>query len=203
MKSIILALTVLLSTLGVAQSGFSATAGTGFISTHYDTCSSGAVINSAISTSTSCGFTSPAVLTKVHLGGKDYAGFNIGNVQFGTGLFLNGDFNSVALLDSANISYVTVGTNGACGQFKADGTCKPSGFVPNSSTTFVGVFVGTVSWNSLLNGTHTLSGVVRGIVSAKGSPVFLTFLATTVTESHTAFQNGHERIDTVTLTPFN
>ena len=203
MKNIVLAVTIMLSTLGVGQSKFSATSNGdtgGTIFQHYDGCSSGQVQNSAVSTSSACGFTSPVALTSLHLGGKDYAGFNIGNVQFGTGLFLNGNFNTVALFDSADLSYVTVGTNGSCGQFKHDGvTCKPNGFVPNSATTFVGIFVGTVSWNSLPDGSHTLSGTVKGIVNNSGNSVFLSFVATTVPETHGEFQNGHERISTVSL----
>jgi len=202
---------ILFSTFGIAQSNFKAvsTGDTGgSISTHFDTCSSNEVINSAISTSTSCGFTSPAVLTNLHLGGKDYAinpdagVVNLGGVQFSTGLFLNGDLNGVALFDSANLSYVSIYANGSCGQFKNDGvTCKPNGFVPNGYI-FVGVFVGTISWNTLIDGSHTLSGTVMGVINNKGNPVFLSFVATTVPESHPAFQNGHERIGTVSLEAF-
>jgi len=122
------------------------------------------------------------------------------SATFNLELFLNGNFNTVALFDSADLSYVTVGTNGSCGQFKHDGvTCKPNGFVPNSATTFVGIFVGTVSWNSLPDGSHTLSGTVKGIVNNSGNSVFLSFVATTVPETHGEFQNGHERISTVSL----
>lgn len=208
MKSLILAVVVLLSTLSFSQSSFVADASDGTIFTHYDT-GSGQVINSAISTSSATGFTSPATLTHIHLGGKDYsinpnAGVvDLGNVQFGTGLFLNGSFDNVALLSSANLSYVIVGTNGSCGQFKPDDTCKVNGFTPNTATAFVGVFVGTIAWNTLVDGSHTLSGTVLGVINNKGNPVFMSFVATTVPESHAAFQNGHERIATVNISSFN
>jgi hypothetical protein len=209
MENFVLAAVVMFSTLSFAQGSFVADGdGTqgGSISTHLDQ-GQGAVINSAISTSTSTGFTSPAVLTHVHLGGKDYvtnpsAGVNnIGSVQFGTGLFLNGDLNSVALFDSANLSYVTVATNGSCGQFKPDDTCKANGMTPNTATAFVGVFVGTISWNTLPDGSHVLAGTVLGIVNNKGNPVYMSFVATTLPGSFSG--NGHLRINTVNISSFD
>lgn len=210
MKTLVFAVTLMLSTLGLTQSKFQATAtgdNGGTIFQHHDTSSNGQVNNSAISTSSATGFTSPATVLSTHIGGKDYAinpdagVINIGQIQFGTGLFNNGDLSNVALFDSADLSYVTVTTNGSCGQFKTDLSCKPNGFTPNGPV-FTGVFVGTISWNTLPDSSHMLSGTVMGVVNGKNNPVFLSFVATTVPENHSAFQNGQERINTVTIQEF-
>jgi hypothetical protein len=206
----ILALTSLLflTALTHAQAGFQATANSGSLSNHQD-CSTTpcTVVDTRISTSSASGFTSPAQVTFVHFSGKDFNAspdngvIEFGQFQLGTGSFLSGSLASTALFD-VDQSYVTIGTNGSCGQFNAAGTCKPGGFLPNTATMFVGVFVGRISWSTNADNSHVLMGTVRGFVNGGTTQVFLNLTATTAADSNPFASNGWLNIATVTIAPF-
>lgn len=198
-----------------AQAGFQARADAttgGAISNHV-TCSGNTCmpVDSRISTSTNAvggnGLTSPAAVIFEHVNGRD---FNIspdngvllfGGFQFGTGSLLSGSLSSVALFD-VDQSYVTVGSNGSCGQFNLAGTCKAGGFTPNTNTLFVGVFVGRISWSTNPDNSHVVEGTVRGFVNGGNTVVFLNFVATTVPDASPFTNNGHLPIVSISLSPF-
>ncbi len=175
----------------------------GSLSNHYDYSTTPAtLVDSRVSTSTPTGFTSPAVVTTLHFNGKDFAGSYLGGLQFGTGSQLSGSLAGTALF-KADQSYVTLSTNGDCGIFKTDGSCKNNGFVPNTSTMFVGIFEGIISWQTLADNSHVIRGTVKGVINAKGPAVFMSFTATTVPDGSPFTGNGHLRLATITLQAFD
>lgn len=196
----------------MGQANFSATGTDASISTHFDYGTTPYTqLDTRISTSTNPvggnGLTSPASLVAFHLGGKDYAAtpdlgvlsFG-GSFQFGTGSLLGGNVNSTAVF-GVDQSYVTLGSNGACGAFRANGTCKY--FSPNTSTLFVGVFSGFIIWQTNADNTHTIWGVVRGVVNGTGSAANFAFNAKTVADPNPFVGNGHLNVSTVSITPLD
>lgn len=165
------------------------------------------LVDTRVSTSSASGATSPAALIFLHYGGKDFNAspdnsvIQFGQIQFGTGSFLSGSLSSVALFD-VDQSYITIGTNGSCGEFKANGTCKAGGFLPNTATLFVGVFVGRISWSTNADNTHVLMGTVRGTVNGNPTVVFLNLTANTAADANPFVGNGYLPITTVTIAPF-
>lgn len=208
MKTILAVL--FLTSITWGQAGFTAHADGstgGSLSNHTICAISGCTpVDSRISTSMASGFTSPAVVTFFHVNGKDYAtnsdfgSVNLGQLQFGTGSLLSGDLSSIALFDSDQ-SYVSIGGNGSCGQFKLDGTCKVGGQVPNSATVFVGVFEGRITWETNADLSHLIKGTMKGSVLGS-APVFLSFTCLTAPDSAPFLSNGHLQIQTVTVAPF-
>lgn len=203
-KAIILLVALFAAATSYGQQFKASAASSGSLSNHYDyTTTPYTQIDSRISTSMPSGFTSPATLTTLHFEGKDYAGFNIGQVQFGTGSFLSGSLSDTALF-TADQSYVLVSANGSCGIFKADGvTCKNNGYTPNTATMFVGVFLGNISWQTLADNSHILKGVVKGIIDGKGDAKYMSFTATTVVDSNPFAGNGHLDLNTITIQAFD
>lgn len=202
-KAIVLLVALFAAVTSYGQT-FKASATTGSLATHFNYSTSPATqVDTRISTSTPSGFTSPAALTDLHFQGKDYAGVDIGGLQFGTGSFLSGSLTGTALF-KADQSYVVLGSNGSCGIFKADGfTCKNNGFTPNTATMFVGVFEGIISWQTLADNTHVIRGVVKGLIDGKGAAVYLSFTATTVADPDPFTGNGHLNLATITLQAFD
>jgi len=211
MKNLLISVILFLAVRAGAQQNFQATANSAILSNH--------AADTRVSTTTDSGFISPATLTFVHVQGKDFninpdLGVNgLGNVQFGTGSFLSGSLSGTALFD-VDQSFVIVGTNGYCGQFNAMGVCKPGGFVPNSTSTFVGVFEGTVTWQTCVGGlpvsqcagvpdnAHVIKGTVKGLVLGAGPNVFLSFTAVTAPDTNPFVGNGHLNVVSIQIVPF-
>ncbi len=204
MKTLLTSL-LLLSSLACAQSAFQARAVQGALFNQTFCGGSGCVTSTRVSTSSSSGFTSPAQVQFEHVNGKD---FNIspdngvvtfGGVQLSTGSFLSGDLASTALFD-VDQSYVTISSNGLCGRFKADGTCKAGGFTPHTLTLFVGVFVGRISWSTNPDNSHVLMGTVKGFVNGGTTAVLLNLVATTTPNPNPFLYS--ENLTTVSIAPF-
>jgi len=141
------------------------------------------------------------VLGKDFNANPDFGVVQFGQIQFGMGSFLSGALSDTALFD-VDQSYVTISSNGSCGQFKIDGTCKVGGFLPNTATLFVGMFVGRISWSTNPDNSHVVEGTVRGFVNGGTTAVFLNFVATTAPDASPFTTNGHLPIVSVSLSPF-
>lgn len=213
-KLLVLLFGLFTATVGNAQQNFRAVGTGASISTHFNYGTTPYTqLDTKISTSTNPvggnGLTSPAMVVAIHVNGKDYAinpdagvvGFG-GSFQFGTGSLLSGNVADTAVFGNDG-SYVTIGSNGACGIFKADLTCKNNGFTPNTATLFVGVFVGHISWATQLDGTHVIKGTVYGIPMGNGQAVYLSFTAVTAADPAPFVGNGHLNVTTVTVENFN
>lgn len=198
MKTILAVL--FLTSITWGQAGFRASATDGFLANHTICQGPGCVLDNRVSMTTTTGFTSPSTVNFVHVNGKDYNAIPLGGVMFSTGSFLSGSLSSTAVFD-VDQSSVVVYTNGQCGQFKLDGTCKVGGEVPNSGITFVGVFEGRITWETNADLSHLIKGTLKGSVLGS-APVFLSFTCLTAPDSAPFMSNGHLLIQTVTVAPF-
>lgn len=168
----------LVPSLARAQN-FRAIGGDGLISTHFNG-GEGAVIDTAISTSTSTSFTSPATVNQVTIVNKTYKGNYVGNLQLGTGALLDGDANLSA-------------------HFAASGSYILGGFHTGATTdaVFVGSFTSRITWMYVQNsGVHILFGVGKGKINGGQTHRYFVTLTTT----HDTFgSNGHIPIASVSV----
>lgn len=178
MKKLLLVLALTLVPSLVTAQNFRAIATDGSLSTHYDG-GSGAVMDSAISTSTSTGFTSPATVNEVTIGNQNYFGDNVGQLQVGTGLLLDGDPNTSAHFAAAG-SYITGGFH--------------TGNTPDSF--FVGAFTSRVTWMQTNSGAHMLFGVATGKLNGGNAHRYVVIL---ISVPGNFVGNGHLNISSLTV----
>ena len=209
MKTFLATLLFLLSSFAHAQAGFATNATGGNLWVHQD-CSTipCTQLDSRISTSsTPGGFSTPATVVFEHVLGKDFdinpnfGVLSLGSFRLGTGSFLSGSLTGTALFD-VDQSFVTISSNGNCGEFKVDGSCQTGGFTPNTDTLFVGVFVGKISWFTNPDNSHVLQGTVMGFVNGGTTVVFRNLIATSVPDPNPFVNSGRLVMATVTIAPF-
>lgn len=181
---------------------FSVSSSGGSLANHTICGGTGCIVDARISTTTTTGFDSPSIITNTHFQGRDFADYNLGDVDFSTGSFQAGDLAGTALY-KADGSYVRMSANGRCGIYRPDGLCRSYGFVPNTNTFFIGVFEGLVTWQTLADKSHIIKGTVKGIINGKGGAVYLSFTATTEPDAAPFTRNGHLDIATINLRAFD